>query len=68
MSGGSFNYLCYKRGADLIEAREDVVAMRDYLAEQVPAPDGAEAINALTALIYATDHGPLDAMADRWVI
>jgi len=65
MSGGAFNYLCGKRGADLMAARNDVVAMRDYLAEQPTEPGMAEAIAALTALIDAIDHNLVDAMADR---
>lgn len=33
MSGGSYNYLCYKESYDIYERKEELVEMRDRLIE-----------------------------------
>lgn len=66
MSGGSFNYLFLKRGADLMAAVEDIHAMRKTLVGMDPRRGLPEAIRDLDELIRLADvDSPANAIADR---
>ncbi len=66
MSGGSFGYLCWKRGSEIRSARQDVVEMRETIASMGDVPGVAEALADLDAMLALIDTpDPLDAIAER---
>jgi hypothetical protein len=66
MSGGSFNYLFLKRGAELLGAAEDIRSMRDTLVGMDPRRGLPEAIRDLDELLrLAGIDSPVNAIADR---
>jgi len=66
VSGGSFNYLCDKRGGDLRAAVADVRAMRDELVAFDTVPGLAAALRTFDDLLRMIDRDdPMDAAAER---
>jgi hypothetical protein len=56
MSGGSFNYLCHKDAAELLQGgTHDAAEMGDALAVLGYAPDAAEETHALIAEVRAAE-------------
>lgn len=63
MSGGSYNYLCYKESHDIHEKRSELASMRDRLTE-LGYLDAAKETESIL-LILDSFHVRLQARIDR---
>ena len=68
MSGGSFNYLCYKDGIDIFERREELKSMRDRLIElgYLDAAKETESILLVMDSFEVRLQARLDRIRDVW--
>lgn len=68
MSGGSYNYLCYKDGIDIFERREELKSMRDRLVElgYLDAAKETESILLIMDSFEVRLQARLDRIRDVW--
>jgi len=68
MSGGSYNYLCYKEGIDIFERREELKSMRDRLVElgYLDAAKETESVLLVMDSFEVRLQARLERMRDVW--
>jgi hypothetical protein len=69
MSGGTFDYLCYKSAGELLEADHELQSMADALAELGYAEDAARETQEILLTIRAMRNRvqvSIDRLTDVW--
>ena len=68
MSGGSYNYLCYKTSDDILDGKEDIHKMRDRLTE-LGYLDAAKETESVLLMLDAFEvrlQARIDRLNDVW--
>lgn len=68
MSGGSYNYLCYKQAEDINERRSELASMRDRLTElgHLDAAKETESILLLLDSFHVRLKARIDRLSPVW--